>query len=95
MRKEKFVECIICGRSFNNYYKVGKLKKETCSIKCYNEARNKYHYEWSKKKIKERVKKKCYASCGKKVKPIIILPYRGKKCQDKLREYSKRRKLKK
>ena len=49
-------------------------------------CRHCYLYKLNKKKRKEWVKNKCCASCGKKVKPKIIIQYRCESCLDKLRK---------
>lgn len=93
IKKEKFKiknvrgtkKCKRCGQII-----VIKSRLNTSSF-----CRHCYVYEWTKKKRKERVKKKYCASCGKKVKPIKIIPYRCEDCQDKIREYTKKKKLRK
>ena len=49
-------------------------------------CRHCYHYEFAKKRRKDRVKNKCCAQCGKKVKPKIIIPYRCEECQSRIQE---------
>ena len=70
MKKERFVNCKICGKIFNNYYRhKGKHVSMICSRDCYNDFKHKYRVEYSKRH-KEKLKKehKCL-NCGKKIKP--------------------------
>lgn len=71
-------DCKRCGRRISDSRKSGFCRW------CYT-------YEYLKKRRKERVKNKCCAKCGKKVKPKIIIPYSCEKCQGKTREYNKER----
>lgn len=47
------------------------------------QERRKYLLKWNMERRKERVKNKCCANCGVKVKPIIRIPYRCRSCNDK------------
>lgn len=77
--KEKFVNyqtrCKKCKKAF--WVKSKRNQGELC--------RNCYIYDYHKRKRIERVKNKCCAKCGNKVKPITIIPYRCKKCLDKIK----------
>jgi len=67
--------CSRCGRRISDSRKSGFCR--WC-----------YFYEYAKKKRKKRVENGCCASCGNKVKPKVIIPYRCEECQDKIREYN-------
>jgi len=59
-----------------------------------NHRKNKVYYYSTvirKNLRKERKKKHLCASCGNKVKPKIIYSYRCDDCQEKIRDYNRRR----
>lgn len=91
MDKEDLRKCIICGNTFNAYYKHEGSKKTVCSQVCYRKYRRDYDINWRKKKRKEWRSKNLCGACGGKVKPITRIPYRCKCCEDKIREYRKGR----
>ena len=59
------------------------------TIKCKRNHRKNWRHHYStmiRKELRDkRVRNKCCASCGKKVKPKIIFPYRCEDCQNKQR----------
>ena len=66
-RKSRIRICDRCGKREFTY-----SKSELCRHCC--------QYEFNKKTRKERVKNKCCAQCGAKIKPKIIIPYRCDSC---------------
>ncbi len=69
----------------------------TMECKINHRANWKHNYFVNVRKAlrKERKKKHLCASCGKKVEPKMIYTYRCEDCLDKIRKYSKKKKLKK
>ena len=45
-----------------------------------------YDNEWNDRKRKKRRKNKCCIECGRNVKKEIGIPYRCKKCTNKIKE---------
>jgi hypothetical protein len=80
------IEDCICGN------------KNVHTPECKRYRRKKYVHQYVTTNRKEqrldRKKKHLCASCGHKVKPKVIYPYRCEGCQDRIRKYDLQRKEK-
>ena len=80
------VECIICGNSFNNAYRKGRLISKTCSRPCRTKQFYKELSEYKRKKRMELRKQHRCIWCQKKVKPITTYPQFCKEHNEKNRK---------
>jgi len=86
MIKQNIIKCMICGNSFNNYYLTGKIRNQCCSKECYFKARDKFHYEFNRKRRKRLVKEHKCIACSKKIEPVVIYHIRCEGCLEKNRK---------
>ena len=72
MKKQNIVECEVCGKKFDNYYKRGRFVEKACSRSCVRKLRLKEYIKINReKRHKLRAEHKCII-CAKEIKPIIV-----------------------